>query len=70
MPTGTIIRVNAEKGFGFIERDGALPDAFFSASSAESVAEFWLGEAAEVVVEGDFDGFVRAKAVGLFWWSV
>ena len=34
-----------------------------SASLEESVGEFWFGEGAEVVVEGDFVGFLGAKSV-------
>ena len=34
-----------------------------AASLEESVGEFWFGEGAEVVIEGDFVGFLGAKTV-------
>ena len=38
-------------------------EAYLGASLEESVGEFWFGEGAEVVVEGDFVGFLGAKSV-------
>ena len=37
--------------------------AVFFASLEESVGEFWFGESTEVVIEGDFVGFLGAKTV-------
>ena len=41
-----------------------LPSSTFAfASLEESVGEFWFGESTEVVIEGDFVGFLGAKTV-------
>jgi hypothetical protein len=48
----------------FIERKKDQPFlVYLSASSPESVGEFWFGEGSEVVIEGGFNGFVGAEAV-------
>ena len=39
------------------------PHSYFYASLEESVGEFWFGEGAEVVIEGDFVGFLGAETV-------
>jgi hypothetical protein len=35
-----------------------------SASSEEFVGEFWFWKGCQVAIQGDFVGFLRAKAVG------
>lgn len=43
----------------------AVPTGTGTRSSAESVGEFWFGEAAEVVKQSQFGDFCSADAVGL-----
>jgi hypothetical protein len=46
-------------------RGQGIPPArdYFLASSTEFVGEFWLGEVAKCVKQGDFDGFVHPKSI-------
>ena len=48
---------------GHHDSDKSKPRTLEQASLDESVGEFWFGEGAEVVVEGDFVGFLGAKSV-------
>ena len=60
LPGDVIKRFKIEgfRAFGISKDTTLIP-----ASLEESVGEFWFGEGAEVVIEGDFVGFLGAKTV-------
>ena len=53
----------AKKRVALFDEDGQRIRGKENASLEESVGEFWFGEGTEVVVEGDFVGFLGAKTV-------
>ncbi len=69
MPHGTIVRVNVDRGFGFIRPDAGRQDLFFHATALEGVTFEELREGQRVEYEAGEDprnpGRERAAAVRL-----
>ena len=73
-PTGAMLSAGAKLVLEFVafyneyrsapaqENVSPIPACFY-ASLEESVGEFWFGEGAEVVIEGDFVGFLTLLLV-------
>ena len=69
MPQGTIVRVNLDRGFGFIKPDTGGQDLFFHANAVEGVTFEELREGQRVAFEAGEDprnpGRARAEVVRL-----
>ena len=55
MPTGTITRIIRDRGFGFIQVDGATEEVFFHSSTVEEPTFDELNEGQKVEFETEPD---------------
>jgi CspA family cold shock protein len=55
MTTGTIKRIVRDRGFGFIQADGAAEEVFFHKSAVEQPAFEELNEGQQVTFDGEKD---------------